>query len=492
MRPCRAVRGRRRVLVLKVAHKAMEPDLDALLQRSDELWEESILPSLSGFIEIQALSPLFEPNWAEMGELDAAINLFCGWLDEQTISGMSYDVHRIDDKSPVLLVTIEGTGPGEAIFYSHLDKQPSKPELWSEGLHPLKAVRRGPWLYGRGSVDDGYGGYLCVTSIRLLQEAGIPHPRCVFLIETCEESGSFDLPPYLDALSEQLGNPDMIVVLDSGGPDYDHVWMTEALRGLVSGTLSVRVSHEGIHSGTSGGSIPSSFRIQRVLLDRVEDSATGEVLIPEMHVEIDAGIRDKAAALAEVVGNSVWDQLPTVDTLVRVADSTEDMILAMNWQPTLSIIGADGMPPVQIAGNVLRTNTDLKLSFRIPPGVDSESVLAKAKQVLEANPPYGAEVTFTADSCADGFHAPPLGGNVSNAIHDASMTLTGLPPLASWTGGTIPFMAMMQGKYPEAMFLCTGSSGPGNNAHGPDEKLHIPSSKRLTAVLSATIAAVSR
>ena len=228
-----------------------------------------------------------------------------------------------------------------------------------------------------------------------------------------------------------------------------------------------------------------------MLLDRVEDSSTGEVLVPEMHVEIGADIRDKAAALAEVVGNSVWEQLPTVDTLVRVADSTADMILAMNWQPTLSIIGADGMPSVQVAGNVLRTNTDLKLSFRIPPGVDSESVLERAKQILEADPPYGAEVTFSPDSCADGFHAPPLGGGVSKAINEASMTLTGLPPLASWTGGTIPFMAMMQGKYPEATFLCTGSSGPGNNAHGPDEKLHIPSSKRLTAVLSATVAAVS-
>ena len=481
----------RRVHEQRPRQEGMGMDLEWMLGRSDEIWEESILPSLSEFIEIKALSPLFEPDWAQLGELDATIDLFCRWLDEQGIAGLSYETHRIEEKSPVLLVSIDGTGPGEVIFYSHLDKQPSKPELWSEGLHPLKAVRRDPWLYGRGSIDDGYGGYLCITSIRLLQEAGTTHPRCTFLIETCEESGSFDLPPYLDALAENLGNPDMIVVLDSGGPDYDHIWMTEALRGLVSGTLSVRVSQEGIHSGTSGGSIPSSFRIQRMLLDRVEDSSTGEVLIPEMHVEIGPEVRDKAAALAEVVGDTIWDQLPTVDSLVRVADTTEDMIIAMNWQPTLSIIGADGMPPVQVAGNVLRTNTDLKLSFRIPPGVDSEPVLTKTKEILEADPPYGAEVTFSPDSCADGFHAPPMEGTVGEAIHDASMQLTGLPPLASWTGGTIPFMAMMQGKYPAAMFLCTGVSGPGNNAHGPDEKMHIPSAKRLTAVLSATVAAVS-
>ena len=469
----------------------MKLDLGTLMQRSDEIWEESILASLSELIGIKALSPLFEPNWSQIGELDATIHLFRDWLVEQKIAGLSHEVHRIADLSPVLIVTIEGTGPGEVIFYSHLDKQPSTPELWSEGLHPLKAVRRDPWLYGRGSVDDGYGGYLCATSIRLLQEAKIPHPRCIMIIETCEESGSFDLPPYLHELTDHLGNPDMIVVMDSGGPDYDHVWMTEALRGLVSGTLSVKVSHEGIHSGNSGGSVPSSFRIQRILLDRVEDSTTGRILVPEMHVDISEEVRQKAESLKEIVGDSIWKQFPTVDNLRQVSKSTEDMIISMNWEPTLSIIGADGIPSVQDAGNVLRTNTDLKLSFRIPPGVDSQTAISAVKSILEENPPYGSEVSFTPDSAADGFRAPPLSETISDAIHDASNQLTGLPPLAIWTGGTIPFMAMMQAKYPEAMFLCTGSSGPGNNAHGPDEKLHIPSSKRLTAVLSATIAAIS-
>jgi acetylornithine deacetylase/succinyl-diaminopimelate desuccinylase-like protein len=469
----------------------MKLDLTSMMERSDQVWENSILPSLSEMIEIKALSPLFEPKWSELGELDATIDLFCKWLDEQEIVGISHEVHKIGELSPLLLVTIEGTGPGEVIFYSHLDKQPSKPELWSDGLHPLKAVRRDPWLYGRGSVDDGYGGYLCATSVQLLQGQGVPHPKCTIIIETCEESGSFDLPPYLDALSGQLGDPDMIVVMDSGGPDYNHTWMTESLRGLVSGTLSVKVSHEGIHSGNSGGSIPSSFRILRMLLDRVEDSSTGRVLIPEMHTDISDQIWTKAEALADIVGDSVWEQFPTVDSLRQASDSTQEMIVGMNWEPTLSIIGADGIPPVQVAGNVLRTNTDVKLSFRIPPGVDSELAITKAKEILEKNPPYGAEVTFTPDSCADGFHAPPLDGTISKAIHNSSMELSGLPPLATWTGGTIPFMAMMQGKYPDAMFLCTGTSGPGNNAHGPDEKLHIPSSKRLTVVLSATIAAVS-
>ena len=470
----------------------MSVDLDRLMARADELWEESIIPSLSDFIEIEALSPSFEPNWKEKGELNATINLFTKWLVDQELEGMEYKIHTIDERTPVLLVTVEGTGPGEVIFYSHLDKQPSRPKLWSEGLHPLKGVRREPWLYGRGALDDGYGGYVCITALKMLQEQGVPYPRSYFLIETCEESGSYDLPPYLELLTEDLGEPDLIVVLDSGGPDYEHIWVTEALRGLVAGNLSVKVSNEGVHSGMSGGVIPSSFRIQRMLLDRVEDSKTGEILVPEMHVEISDKVRKEAEELGNLLGDELWSQLPVVDTLRPQNEGVAEILLDMNWRPAMSVIGANGMPPTQTAGNVLRTHTDLKLSFRIPPGVNSEIIDSIVKETLEKNPPYGSKVEYTPDAAADGFHAPTMDGKIADALSSASLHITGLPPMATWVGGTIPFMAMMQKKYPSAQFFCTGTGGPGNNAHGPDEKLHIPSSKRLTAVLSATIAALSQ
>jgi len=468
----------------------MPIDYTSMMEKNEAIWEGSILPSLSEFIEIHALSPGFEPNWAELGELDATIDLFCGWLDTQDIQGLTYETHRIGDHSPVLLVTIEGTGAGEVLFYSHLDKQPSRPELWSEGLHPLKAVRRDPWLFGRGSNDDGYGGYLCVTSIRLLQEAGIPHPRATFLIETCEESGSYDLPPYLDALGDQIGTPDLIVVLDSGGPTYEHIWVTEALRGLVAGRLSVRVSTEGVHSGMIGGTIPSSFRIQRILLDRIEDSSTGKVLIPEMHVPIPDLVKQQAAGLGAILGDALWASLPVVETLQPQTEGADQMLLDINWRPALAVIGADGLPPVQTAGNVLRTNTDLKLSFRIPPGVEAETVQNRVKEILEADPPYGAQVTYEAEPPSNGFRAPAMDERVAAALDEAAMKLTDSPPMTTWIGGTIPFMAMIQQKYPGASFLCTGSSGPGNNAHGPDEKLHIPHSKRVNVVLAAAVAAL--
>tara|TARA_B100000900_G_scaffold89896_2_gene73274 strand:+ start:7787 stop:9175 length:1389 start_codon:yes stop_codon:yes gene_type:complete len=462
------------------------------MTRADELWEESIIPSLSELIKIEALSPSFEPEWKAKGELEEAIELFTKWVIDQQLEGMKYKIHRIGDRTPVLLVTVEGTGPGEVIFYSHLDKQPSRPDLWSDELHPLKAVRREPWLYGRGALDDGYGGYVCVTALKMLQEQGVPYPRSHFLIETCEESGSYDLLPYLDSLTEELGKPDLIVVLDSGGPDYEHIWVTEALRGLVAGNLSVKVSNEGVHSGMSGGVIPSSFRIQRMLLDRVEDSRTGKILVPEMHVNITDKVRKEAEKLGVLLGDEIWSQLPVVDSLRPQNEGVAEILLDMNWRPAMSVIGADGIPPTQTAGNVLRTHTDLKLSFRIPPGVPSEKIDFILKKTLESDPPYGSEVEYIPDAAADGFHAPAMDGKIADALSSASKHISGYPPMTTWVGGTIPFMAMMQKKYPTAQFFCTGTGGPGNNAHGPDEKLHIPSSKRLTAVLSATIAALSQ
>ena len=285
-----------------------------------------------------------------------------------------------------MIIKVKGSLPGEILFYSHLDKQPSKPDLWSDGLSPFVGKRRGEWLYGRGSIDDGYGGYLCISAIKALQAHGMDHPSATFLIETCEESGSYDLPAYLDHCTPYLGKPDLVVVMDSGGPDYDHIWKTDALRGLIHGTLRVRVSNEGVHSGMAGGAIPSSFRIARILLDRIEDSRTGKILIPSFHTEINDSQIKTAGAIAEVVGESLWESLPVVETLVPHNTDTAQMLLDVNWRPALSVIGAGGLPPVESAGNVLRTHTDLALSLRIPPGVDSQKAVIELTEALEKDP----------------------------------------------------------------------------------------------------------
>ena len=457
----------------------------------EEQWEGHALESLAGFIEIPALSPAFDANWAENRHLDATIDHFLGWLGTLPMQGMSCNVHRLADRTPVLTITVEGTGDGEVLFYSHLDKQPPFTG-WSEGKGPWIPVREDPWLYGRGSVDDGYGGYLSVLAILALQQHGIPHPKATFLIETCEESGSYDLPAYLDELSELLGTPDLVVVMDSGAGDYERLWVTMSLRGLVGGTLRVGVSKEGVHSGMAGGIIPSSFRISRALISRIEDEATGEVLLPELSVDIPDKLRAEAQGIADVLGENVWTDLPSLEGLEPQTPGLTEIVLSGNWRPSLSITGADGLPALADAGNVLRTHTSLKLSMRIPPGVDADVAEAAMKTALEADAPHGAHVSFEADAAANGFAAPPMASAFHDALNAASLATFNNPMQVFFEGGTIPFLAMMQEKYPEAAFLVTGSLGPGGNAHGPDEKLHIPATKAITTCVAAAIASLNQ
>ncbi len=453
-------------------------------------WENHALESLSKFIEIPALSPAFDADWKSNGYLDDTIDHFVGWLGTLPVEGMTCSIHRLAERTPVLIVQIEGTTDGEVLFYSHLDKQPPFTG-WSEGKGPWIPVREDPWLYGRGSVDDGYGGYLSVLSILALQQHGIPHPKATFLIETCEESGSFDLPAYLDELSDLLGTPDLVVVMDSGAGDYERLWVTTSLRGLVGGTLRVGVSKEGVHSGMAGGIIPSSFRIARSLVSRIEDENTGKVLLPELSVEINDELRGEAEGIASVLGENVWTDLPALDGVQPQTPGLSEIILSGNWRPSLSVTGADGMPALQDAGNVLRTHTSLKLSMRIPPGVESESASSIMKAALERDAPHGSHVSFEPDAAANGFSAPAMKPSFRDALNKASLATFGNPMQVFFEGGTIPFLAMMQEKYPSADFLVTGSLGPGGNAHGPDEKLHIPATKAVTTCLAAAIASMS-
>ena len=465
-------------------------DWDKMAEFTETVWEESALPSLEEFIKIPALSPAFDSEWQANGHLDKTIDHFLSWLESIKIDGLTATVHSLEGRTPVLLLKVAGTGDGEVLFYSHLDKQPEFTG-WSEGKGPWIPVREDPWLFGRGSVDDGYGGYCGLISLMALQNQGLAHPSCTFLIETCEESGSPDLPYYLDELRDDLGTPDLVVVLDSGLGDYDRIWVTESLRGLVGGTLTVSVTSEGVHSGMASGVIPSSFRLTRQLLSRLEDEETGE-LIPEwLHIDISDQLRSDSAEIVSVLGEALVTDFPFLDGVRPQHEDLVEALLAQNWKPTLSITGAEGMPTLANAGNVLRTHTSLKLSVRIPPGVESEMASAKLQELMESNPPFGAHVTFEPETAANGFAAPPMPAEIDAAFSEASLKTFGASSMPFYEGGTIPFLAMMQESYPSARFLVTGCAGPGNNAHGPDEKLHIPTVKHLTQCVAAAIASMS-
>ncbi|HZR08116.1 MAG TPA: M20 family metallopeptidase [Myxococcales bacterium] len=463
------------------------PTLDATraLQSSERIWEQEILPALHEYIRIPNKSPAYEPRWQE--NMNKAVALIEAWCRARPVAGLSLEVVRLGDRTPVILMEIPGQGSETVLLYGHRDKQPEMTG-WRPGLSPWQPVREGDKLYGRGGADDGYSSFASLSALQILAEQKLPHARCVVLIEACEESGSTDLPAYIEHLADRIGKPSLVICLDSGCGNYDQLWTTTSLRGLVAGTLRVEVLTEGVHSGDASGIVPSSFRILRQLLSRIDDEQTGRVKLEALHVQIPNERLKQARLTAEVLGDEVWNKFPFVQGARPSVIDKVEMILNRSWRPALSITGIDGMPPLGSAGNVLRPYTACKISLRIPPRVDPVLATRVVKETLEKDPPYGARVVFEGDKSSTGWDAPPLAQWLSSAVDRASRSFFGKPPMAFGEGGTIPFMGMLGEKFPEAQFLITGVLGPGSNAHGPNEFLHVPTGVRLTACVASVVA----
>ena len=453
----------------------------------DATWDDSIIPTLKEYIEIPNQSPIFDANWDKNGLLDQAVDLAANWVRSRNIPTLEMEVIKLEGRTPLLYMETPGEGHGTVVLYGHLDKQPPM-EPWSAGLDPYKPVIRDGKLYGRGGADDGYAVFGSVTAIQALKEQNIPHGRCVVIIEACEESGSFDLPAYIDHLQDRIGTPDLVVCLDSGCGNYDQLWFTSSLRGVVTGNLTVEVLEEGVHSGDASGIVPSSFRILRHILGRLEDAETGQILPPNLHVEIPPARSEQTGAAATVLGEETYSKFPFVGEMQPVATDHIELLLNRTWRPQLAITGAAGLPSLKSAGNVLRPQTSVKISLRIPPTLPPDQATAFVKELFEKDPPYGARVTFEPEQGATGWDAPPIAGWLENSASQASQDFFGKPLCYMGEGGTIPFMGMLGEKFPEAQFMITGLLGPKSNAHGPNEFLEIATGKKLTACIARVLA----
>jgi acetylornithine deacetylase/succinyl-diaminopimelate desuccinylase-like protein len=460
------------------------------VKRIAELWDDSIVPALTEYIRIPAKSPHFDRDWQAHGYIDEAARLAARWCERHAVRGMQLEIVRLEGRTPCLLIDVPGTqkSADTVLLYGHLDKQPEMTG-WRTGLGPWTPVVQDGKLYGRGAADDGYAVFCSLAALRELQESKSPHRRCVILIECCEESGSYDLPAYLEALAPRIGTPSLVVGLDSGCGNYEQLWGTTSLRGLVNGVLSVEVLGEGVHSGDASGVVASSFRIVRALLDRIDDSGTGMVKDAALHATIPDERKHQARNAAKVVGEDVWRKFPFVEGMRPMASDVADLILNRTWRPMLAVTGADGLPLPASAGNVLRPKTALVLSLRLPPTLKAERAAQRVKQLLEADPPYGASVRYEYGQAATGWNAPPTAPWLERAVDEASRRHYGTPAMWMGEGGTIPFMAMLGEKFPQAQFFITGVLGPHSNAHGPNEFLHIDYAKRLTACVADVLTA---
>lgn len=469
-------------------------DRAAVAKNVEQAWDESVLPSLSELVKIPAISPAFDTGWAAAGHLDAAIEHLRSWIAARDIAGANIEVVRLPERTPLLVVDIpasEGAPDETVLLYGHLDKQPPLGG-WSEGLGPWTPVVRDGRLYGRGAADDGYAGYAAITAIEAVRTHGGAHTRCVVLLETGEESGSSDLPAYLSHLSDQLGNVSLVVCLDSGAGDYERLWLTNSLRGMVSLEVRVRVLDSGLHSGIASGIAPSSFRVLRQLLDRLEDSATGEILVPELNVQIPENRVAEAKAAIEAAPGLVRNVVPWPEGLRPVDEEEVELALNSTWRPTLSVIGADGLPKPADAGNVLRPFTTLVLSFRLPPTADPDAALRAVEERLTTDVPYGAKVTFGHSEAGLGWNAPDPAPWLVEALDQASDEVFGAGWRTMGLGGSIPFMGLLHNAYPDAQFLVTGALGPDSNAHVPDESLHLAFAAKVTSAVAYVLDAHAR
>jgi acetylornithine deacetylase/succinyl-diaminopimelate desuccinylase-like protein len=467
-------------------NRVRTPASEGLRAFVQDAWGARIVPTLEEYVRIPAKSPGFDKEWQAHGHLDRAVELAARWARERPVEGLQVEIVRLPGRTPVVLMEIPGDADDTVLLYGHLDKQPEMTG-WGEGLGPWTPVRRGDRLYGRGAADDGYAAFAALTAIEALQAQGVPHARCVVLVETCEESGSADLPAYMDALASRLGTPGLVICLDASCGNYDQLWTATSLRGLVSGELSVEVLAEGIHSGATG-IVPSSFRIVRQLLSRLEDEGSGEIRPRDLHVEIPPARVKQARDVAGVIGGDFGARLPLVPGMRTVHPDPVELVLGHTWRPALAVTGADGLPPIADAGNVLRPRTAVKVSLRIPPTLDAPRAARRLKELFEADPPYGARVRFTPSTPSPGGEAPPLAPWLDESLDRASRAHFGRPPMSAGVGGSIPFMSMLGERFPRAQFVITGVLGPGSNAHGPNEFLHVPTGVRVTACVAEVLA----
>jgi acetylornithine deacetylase/succinyl-diaminopimelate desuccinylase-like protein len=455
----------------------------------DACWDDEIVPALVEYIRIPNKSPAFDPDWAMHGHMDKAVALFADWARAKLplLPGATLDVVRLPGRTPVLLIEVPGASGDCVLLYGHLDKQPEMAG-WMDGYGPWTPRLAGERLYGRGGADDGYAMFGALAALAALHAQSVPHARAVILIEACEESGSTDLPHYVDHLAGRLAQPSLVVCLDSGCGNYDQLWLTTSLRGLVSGTLKVGVLEEGVHSGHASGVVPSSFRILRRLLSRLEDEETGAIRPPGLYAEIPPERVTQAREAAAILGDMVYAEYPFAPGVMAVGDDLAALVLNRTWRPQLAVTGIAGLPPPVDAGNVLLPFSEAKLSLRLPPTVDGEAAGAAVAQLLASNPPYGAQVEFALGSSATGWNAPALAPWLERSLARASASAFGRPPAYMGEGGTIPFMAMLGDKFPAAQFAITGVLGPHANAHGPNEFLHIPTAKRISLVVAQILA----
>lgn len=406
----------------------------------------------------------------------------------KNIEGLTVEVLGEAGKEPVLYVDVPSNSGSNftVLYYGHIDKMPHLDAAgWSEGLSATNPVVRDGKVYGRGTNDDGYNSFFAISAIKYLQEKKLPHPHLILVNETGEESGGDQIVGYLENLQTRIGKVDSIIVMDAGAEDFKTTWICASLRGVAIGTLEIQHLSTPCHSGMATGVVPSTFRIARILLSRIEDEATGNIKLPLANIEIPQKRVDQMYQVAKHLGKECVASVSPLPGSKLLSEDLGECLLGKCWKPGLAITGADGIPPVSQGSNVIRSKTILKLSLRLPPGVSSTQANLLLKEVLEKDPPYGAKVTYTIGGSGDGWAARDFAEKIDKALNESTQGVFGSDVLYVGDGGSIPFCNDLQRLWPEADLIVTGVCAPDGNPHGYDENLDLLYTAKLNAVFAS-------
>ena len=455
----------------------------------NEQMDSNLIPVIEDFIRIPNQSRAFDPEWETNGLQQKACHFCMDWAKKQDVKGLTLELIEEKGRTPVVLGIIEAPTKDKptVLMYGHIDKQPPLLGEWDEGLHPYEPVTRDGKLYGRAGADDGYAFFASLLMIKALQRNGVDHNRVVLYFETDEESGSKDLIYFLKQRQEQIGTPSLVICLDSGCCDYEHLCLTTTLRGVCNFSLKCSLTKEGVHSGSSSGIIPDSFRVLKELIDRFEDPKTGR-LPTDLYVNVPSDKYDQAESLIKEMGGKIDFGFPFLEGVEPMEQDGFKQYMNRIWNPTLTYIGVEGIPDISQCGNVLRPHTTLKLSVRLPPTLKKEKAEEVIKKFFTENKAlYNAKVECEIDGVGQGFNSPAFDKKLKALIDEAGKMSFGKESLYYGEGGSIPFINELATMYPDSQFIVTGVLGPQSNAHGPNEFLHLPFMKKLIVSLTRVL-----
>jgi len=455
----------------------------------DQFWDSWYVPGLSDFIRVPNLTPMVDPDFLTNGHNEKAMELVDNYINKLEIKGINKKIFQPEGMTPLIIYVVdktEGASDTQIMAYGHLDKQPWM-EGWGEGLHPTTPVIRGDYLYGRGGGDDGYAPFSTMLAIKNAQMQGVKHPRIALVLETEEESGSPNLIPLLKIAKDYIGEPDFLLCLDSGAFDYGQLWLTSSLRGVTLCDVTVKAAKGGYHSGEVGGIVPETFRVMRHLLNRLDDSETGDVM-KELETELPAYALPEAKKMAELMKTDLAEKYKMEEGVEFVSKDMEKMYLDNTWKANLSITGAGGLPQYQKAGNVVRASTSLRLSMRLPPNMDAKKANMHVKEKLTTNVPHNCKVEIHGDHNGNGWCMKDPEPWFHEAMNNASKNFYDGKEYGSYgMGGSIPFLAQLGGLYPNTFIVALGLLGPQSNAHAPNECINLAYAKKLTQCMSHII-----